>query len=192
MLQRTRAWLIYAGLTLPLGLLGHMLFELFGGVSRRAESIGVAHTALLAASAIAIAITVAVVRRGTSGDRRIRMTLLRRALPSGGRLALAGAALQALVSIATLAAEGVTVDPDHVGFAVVVGLIAVLIGSVAFSAARDSILAFAAALVGDSSSTQTPPRFEHDSPALARYLSCTVRLRAGRGPPSRAFTGALR
>src|SRR5581483_1091239 len=90
-LQRTRAWLVYAGLTLPLGLLAHVLFEAVGGVMHRAASIGAEHA--------------------------LRAALLRRALPSGARLAIAGGLLQALVAATTLAAEGVSVDPAHLAVA---------------------------------------------------------------------------
>src|SRR5581483_1423682 len=64
-LQRTRAWLVYAGLTLPLALL-----------------------ALVAGTAFTVAL--GTLRRGTRAERRLRAALLRRALPSGARLAIAG------------------------------------------------------------------------------------------------------
>jgi hypothetical protein len=178
-----RAWLVYAGLTLPLGLLGHASFELLGGVSRRAGSITAEHAVLACVAGAAIALAVMTLRRGSLPERRARMSLLRAALPSGGRLALAGATLQAIVSAATLAAEGVWVDPTHLLFALGVGLVGVLIGALAFSAAKDSIFAFAAALIGVAGEADAAPRFELGSPALASYSSCTIRLRAGRGPP---------
>ncbi len=184
MLQRTRAWLVYAGLTLPLGLFGHVLFELVGGVSRRAAAVGAEHALLALLGGSAFAFALATLRRGTAPERRLRITLLRRALPSGQRLALAGGALQAGVAVATLAAEGVSVDPAHLAVALIAGLLAVLVGAVAFSAARDSLLAIAAALIALADDTAASPRFELGSPALARYASCTVRLRAGRGPPA--------
>lgn len=183
MLQRMRAWLVYAGLTLPLGLLGHVLFELGGGVSQRAGSIAAEHAVLACVAGAAMAVAVTALRRGTLHERRARTALLRAALPSGMRLALAGAALQAIVAVATLAAEGVAVEPGHLLFALVIVLVSVIVGALAFSAAKDSILAFAAALIGITRGADVPPRFELGSPALARYASCTVRLRAGRGPP---------
>ena len=185
MLQRTRAWLVYAGLTLPLGLLAHVLFELVGGVARRAASIGVEHALLALLAGGTFAAALAALRRGTRAERRLRNALFRRALPSGARLALAGGALQALVAAATLAAEGVSVDPAHLAVAAIAGLLALLAGALVFSAAKDSLLAFAAALIALEPERPSSPRFELGSAALVRYASCTVRLTAGRGPPAR-------
>jgi hypothetical protein len=185
-----RAWLVYAGLTLPLGLSSHALFELGGGVAHRAGSIVAQHSALICGAAVAMMLAIAALRRGAPDERRLRMSLLRRALPSGGRLALAGAALQALVAIGTLGAEGVSIDADHVAFALAVALVSLIVGAVAFSAARDSILAFAAALIGVAWKSESTPRFEVGSSACAHYTSCTIRLRAGRGPPVRAASVA--
>jgi len=183
-LQRTRAWLVYAGLTLPLGLLAHVLVEAVGGVARRTGSVSLQHTLLALVAGTAFAAALAALRRGALSERRLRTAQLRRALPSGARLALAGGAMQALVAAATLAAEGVSVDPAHLAVAVLAGLLALLAGALAFSAAKDSLLALAAALVALEPARPAVPRFELGSPALARYSSCTVRLRAGRGPPA--------
>ena len=183
-LQRTRAWLVYAGLTLPLGLLAHVLFEAVGGVMHRAASIGAEHALLALVAGTAFTVALGTLRRGTRAERRLRAALLRRALPSGARLAIAGGLLQALVAATTLAAEGVSVDPAHLAVAALAGLLALLAGALVFFVAKDSLLAFAAALIALEPDAPSSHRFELGSPALARYASCTVRLRAGRGPPA--------
>src|SRR5581483_573821 len=62
-LQRTRAWLVYAGLTLPLGLLAHVLVEAVGGVARRTGSVSLQHTLLALVAGTAFAAALAALRR---------------------------------------------------------------------------------------------------------------------------------
>jgi hypothetical protein len=180
---RLGPWLIYAGLTIPIGLLAHFVFEQVGGVVRRSGSVESDHALLVAFATAALAAVVWFLRRGSSAERRRRLALVRAALPRGARLFAYGSMVQAVVAVGTLGAEGVSVRPAGLSIAIVAGLVGVLLGSLIFRAVEDDVLAIAAA-IGRLAVRSAP--FRAASTSLERVLRSPFRARrinAGRAPP---------
>ena len=182
--QPLLAWLIYAGLTIPIGLFGHVLFERSGGVRSRTGAIALDHAVIAAIGVLVMGLAIFALRRGARPDRRRRLALWRAALPPGVPLALAGVVLQGSVALATLLSEGISIDPGHLLLAVTVGLAGILLGSFAFHAVEDELFALVAALVADVFACEPAARRDFDEQALANYAFHGLRLRAGRAPPS--------
>jgi hypothetical protein len=178
------AWLIYAGLTLPIGLFGHVLFEASGGVVRRLGDIELDHIILFTCAALAFAFTVGALRRGNARDRKRRLALLRAALPGRSQLLLTGIAGQGLVAAATLGLEGIEVDPSRVVVALAVALIGILLGAMAFESVEADLIAilvaFAVALFGEGA----PLRVSIADGLFAHTGRTPIRVHAGRAPPS--------
>ncbi len=181
--MRLRAWLIYAGLTLPIGLFGHVLFEQVGVVVRRFGDVELDHTILAACAAVVLLAAVLALRHGSHAERRRRLALLLATLPSGARLTLAGMLLQTLVAAGTLTLEGVAVDPARLGLALIAGVVGVLLGSFMFRAIDDDVLAFVAAIVLAVSGRGAHTRCVFATEPVSRYAYRVLRLHAGRAPP---------
>jgi hypothetical protein len=182
--RRLASWSIYAGLMIPIGVFGHVLFEQVGSVVRRRGNLEVDHLALLVAAAVMIGCTLLALRRGTDGDRRRRLAMVRSALPSGwGPLALS-AGIQMGVAAASLFAEGVAVEPARLAIALAMAIAGILLGSFFFHAVRHDVLAIAAALVVDRTAHGLRAAgYRGERATVARSIADTFRRDAGRAPP---------
>jgi hypothetical protein len=178
------SWSIYAGLMIPIGIFGHVLFEQVGSVVRRRGNLEVDHLALLTAAAVMIACTLLALRRGTDGERRRRLAMVRSALPSGwGPLALS-AGIQMGIAAASLFAEGVAVEPARLVIALAMAIAGILFGCFLFHAVRHDVLAIAAALVVDRAAHgMCAPGYRRECATLGRSIADTFRRDAGRAPP---------
>jgi hypothetical protein len=185
------AWLIYAGLTIPIGLFGHALFELVGGVARRSGGVEIDHAMLAACGAAMFAFAALTLRRGSDAQRRRRLALVRAALPSGPRLLALGAGLQVCAAAATLMAEGVAIDPARLALAAAVAFTGVLLGALVFHALEDDVLAIVAALIVPASDDPRHTMRSIAAEALPRCISRALRLLAGRAPPFASVSHSL-
>jgi hypothetical protein len=182
--RRLASWSIYAGLMIPIGVFGHVLFEQVGSVVSRRGNLEVDHLAFMVGAAVMIACTLLALRRGTDGDRRRRLAMVRSALPSGWRPLALSAGIQMGVAAASLCAEGVAVEPARLAIALAMAIAGILLGSFLFHAVRHDVLAIAAALVVDRTAHGLRAAGHRGERAtLARSIADTFRRDAGRAPP---------
>ena len=177
------AWLIYAGLTLPIGLFGHVLFEQAGRVVGRYGSVELDHAVLGAAAAAAFAAALWSLRRGDRAERRRRAAMLQAALPNAVAVCVTGIAAQSAIAAATLSLEGVAVDPARVAVALVAAACGMLLASLLLYAVDEAVLSriAAAAVLTRVRSCAGVTRAAATAP-LARHLAARRRC-SGRAPP---------
>lgn len=183
--RRLFAWSIYLALTAPIGLLAHFVFEAY---SRRDGAFSPAepdHLALLAIILGCIATVTVALRHGTRDERRARLAALRASMPRGAALVFATTAVQLVVAGATLAREGVALDPARVGWAAAMAIVTALLGAWVFRCLEDALLATAAALAApwvDVRDGAVLLDFAAEPPAVGHIAR---RLHGGRSPPLR-------
>jgi hypothetical protein len=183
--RRSFAWWVYLVLTAPIGLLAHFAFEAVGRRDGGFSPLEPDHVALISVIACLIAGVTLVLRRGSRGERQLRIAQLRAAMPRGRGLVLATCVVQMSVAAGTLALEGPAIDPTRVACALAIAIAALVLGASAFSHVEDTILTAAAALHPYPSCA---PNRSHLALAVAATPSIdriAIRRRRGRAPPFR-------
>jgi hypothetical protein len=184
-LRRLFAWLAYAALTAPIGLLAHFAFEAYSRRDSGFSPFEPDHIALISVLAGSLAAVVVALRRGTRDERRERVSILRASMPRGIGLIVATGTVQLALAAFTLSLENLALDPTRAGCAAVIALATALVGAFAFFCVEDAVLTTAAGLCASWTASGG------ESARLILVLEASaggriaVRHHRGRSPPFR-------
>jgi hypothetical protein len=179
-----RAWSLYFGLTVPFAILAHLAFDVTDAGLSWAVLLRPAHLALVALMAVATAAAAFGLGYGLpDAERRRRIALVRAALRLDRYPLLgpaAGAVAQAMIVLSTLSLDEAALQPERLALAVVVGVLAVVAGSLAIRTAERRVLDLALARAPRVRTHLTTARRRVALPRTARLSTL---FRPNRAPP---------